>query len=180
MDLAARSLLAAYEETNADPDELQSVLAKNLNVIIAGPLIDTPARFQAVRLRPKTEELLKAKPQGQDLMRLNQMLLQDAYPNEIIPRPGQSLLYAAIVADTLEQAAQIERKVSHLPTVASVDGSDRGEAMFDLLTKDQTSEMQLVRDIKGRGFRAEICRGGHQRSGPARVKPHTCMARWAT
>ncbi len=149
LDPAARSLLAAYQETNADPDELQSVLARNLNVIIAGPSIYTPGRFQSVRLGPKTEELLKTQPQGQDLMRLNQELLQDAYPNEIIPRPGQSLLYAAIVADTLEQAAQIERKVSHLPTVAGVDGSDRGEAMFGLLTKDQTSEMQSVRDIKG-------------------------------
>jgi hypothetical protein len=76
------------------------------------------------------------------------MLLQDAYPDEITPRPGQSILFAAIVADTLEQAAQYEREVTNLPSVASVDGSDRGEAMFDLLTKDQSSEIKLVRQIK--------------------------------
>jgi len=52
------------------------------------------------------------------------------------------------LADTLDQAAQFEREVSVLPAVASVDGSDRGEAMFALLTKDQTSEIKLVRQIK--------------------------------
>jgi predicted RND superfamily exporter protein len=148
LDLAARTLLVSYQGTNSETDELASVLAKNLNRIIIGPLIYDPVRFHSVSLRPKTEELLQAKPQGQDLIRLNQMLLQDAYPEDIAPRPGQSLLYAAIVADTLEQAAQIEREVTNLPTVASVDGSDRGDAMFDLLTKDQTSQLKLVRQIK--------------------------------
>jgi len=148
LDLSARTLLDSYQGTNVDSDELQAVLAKNLNHMIVGPLIYDSVRFKSVSLRPKTEELLKEKPQGQDLVRLNQMLLQDAYPEEITPRPGQSILFAAIVADSLEQAALYEREVTNLPSVASVDGSDRGEAMFDLLTKDQSSEIKLVRQIK--------------------------------
>jgi predicted RND superfamily exporter protein len=148
LDLAARSLMEAYRGTNSDADELESVLAKNLNRIVAGPLIYDSARFQSVSLRAKTAELLKAKPQGEDLMRLNQMLLQDAYPDDLAPQAGQSILFAAIVADTLEQAAQIERVVTNLPTVASVDGSDRGDPIFQLLTEDQTPEIKLVRQIK--------------------------------
>jgi len=148
LDLAAKTLLASYQGTNSDSDELESVLAKNLNRIIAGPLIYDGSRFRSVSLRPKTAELLKAKPQGQDLIQLNQMLLQDAYPENITPRPGQSLLFAAIVADTLKQAAEIEREVTNLPSVASVDGSDRGDAIFQLLTEDQTPEIKLVRQIK--------------------------------
>jgi predicted RND superfamily exporter protein len=148
LDLAARTMLDSDQGRHADPDEVQAVLAKNLNRIIAGPLIYNPARFQSVKLGPKTEELLKAKPQGQDLIRLNQMLLQDAYPEEITPRTGQSILYAAIVADTLEQASHIESVVTNLPSVASVDGSDRGDAVFELLTKDQAPEIKLVRQIK--------------------------------
>jgi uncharacterized protein len=61
---------------------------------------------------------------------------------------GTSVLFAAVVADSLEQAHQFEDKVRHLPSVASVDGSDRGDAIFDLLTKDQTSKLALVRSIK--------------------------------
>jgi preprotein translocase subunit SecF len=148
LDFSAKTLLDSYQGTNVDSDELQAVLAKNLNHLILGPLIYDPARFKSVPLRPKTEELLKENPQGQDLIRLNQMLLQDAYPDDIAFRPGQSILFAAIVADSLEQAAQYEREVTNLPSVASVDGSDRSDAMFDLLTKDQTSEIKLVRQIK--------------------------------
>jgi len=148
LDQSARTLLAAYHGANSDADELESVLVKNLNRIIAGPLIYDSARFQSVSLRPKTEALLKAKPQGQDLMQLNQILLQDAYPDDLMPQAGQSILFAAIVADSLQQAAQIERMVTNLPSVASVDGSDRGDAIFQLLTEDQTPEIKLVRQIK--------------------------------
>jgi hopanoid biosynthesis associated RND transporter like protein HpnN len=61
---------------------------------------------------------------------------------------GQSVLYAAIVADTLPQARQFELAVERLPSVASVDGSDKGEAFFDTLTRDQSKKLQLVRAIK--------------------------------
>jgi hopanoid biosynthesis associated RND transporter like protein HpnN len=60
---------------------------------------------------------------------------------------GQSVLHAAILADSLEEARQVELSVIHLPTVASVDGSDKGDAIFDLLTKDQSSEIQLAHSI---------------------------------
>lgn len=61
---------------------------------------------------------------------------------------GQSVLYAAIEADSLPQARQFEMAVQNLPVVASVDGSDKGEAFYDILTSDPTKKLQLVRDIK--------------------------------
>ncbi|HEX4120695.1 MAG TPA: MMPL family transporter [Verrucomicrobiae bacterium] len=60
---------------------------------------------------------------------------------------GQSVLYAAIVADSLQQAHHFEEIVSNLPSVASVDGNDKGDAMFDTLTRDQTTKLQTVRTI---------------------------------
>jgi hypothetical protein len=61
---------------------------------------------------------------------------------------GQSVLSAAVVADSLQEARQIEEKVKTLPTAASVDGNDRGEAVFALLTGDQTGKLRLVDAIK--------------------------------
>ena len=61
---------------------------------------------------------------------------------------GTSVLFAAIVADSLDQARQFEESVKNLPSVASVDGSDRGVAIFDLLTRNQTAELALVRSVK--------------------------------
>ena len=62
---------------------------------------------------------------------------------------GQSVLYAAVEADTLEQARQFEQAVLKLPSVASVDGSDHGEAFFDMLTRDQTRKLEWVKKIEG-------------------------------
>ncbi|HZM05508.1 MAG TPA: MMPL family transporter, partial [Candidatus Saccharimonadales bacterium] len=61
---------------------------------------------------------------------------------------GTSVLYAAIVADSLPDAREIEEKVKKLPSVASVDGDDKGDAVFDLLTREQTNEIRLVNSIK--------------------------------
>ena len=62
---------------------------------------------------------------------------------------GTSVLYAAVVADSLEQARHFEEELQGLPTVAGVDGmSDRGPQIYDLLTKDQSSKLALVRAIK--------------------------------
>ncbi len=149
LDVQARAALEAYHGTNSESDELESALVKDFNQIIDGPLIYTPERFQSVQLGPKTKALLASKPAGADEIRLNQMLLQDAYPCVIAVQPGQSLLYAAIVADSLKQAAEYEHVVTNLSSVASVDGSDRGVAMFDLMTKNQADELKLVRQIKG-------------------------------
>jgi len=63
---------------------------------------------------------------------------------------GQSLLSAAIVATNLQEAREIELKVKALPTVASVDGDDKGESIYEILTQDQTEKLQLVRDIKSK------------------------------
>ena len=61
---------------------------------------------------------------------------------------GQSLLYAAIMADTLTQAREYEEAVKKLSSVASVDGDDKGDAVFDILTRDQSGSLRMAREIK--------------------------------
>jgi hypothetical protein len=61
---------------------------------------------------------------------------------------GQSVLSVAVVADSLQEARQIEEKVRKLPTVASVDGDDRGDPIFALLTGDQSAKLALINAIK--------------------------------
>jgi hypothetical protein len=62
-----------------------------LNAVIAGPSLFEEKRFQGVRLRPETEGLRQADPQGREVVRLNRLLLEDAYPREISRKPGNSL-----------------------------------------------------------------------------------------
>ena len=83
-----------------------------------------------------------------DLLDMQSKGLASVVYDEKLAHSGESVLHAAILADSLEQARQYEQAVIHLPTVASVDGSDKGDAIFDLLTRDQSSEIQLVQLIK--------------------------------
>jgi hypothetical protein len=64
---------------NTDP----AALVKDLNQLIAGPSIYDPARFRGVVLRSETRQLLQSHPRGQELARLNKLLLEDAYPAEL-------------------------------------------------------------------------------------------------
>jgi len=75
--------LAAYSASSANARAAISALVKDLNQVISGPPIYDKARFSNVVLRPETEHLLKQNPGGQQLARLNKLLLEDAYPGEL-------------------------------------------------------------------------------------------------
>jgi hypothetical protein len=80
---AVKADLAAYSPSNANAKAAISALVKDLNQVISGPSIYDRARFSTVVLRPETDQLLKRNPTGQQLARLNKLLLEDAYPAEL-------------------------------------------------------------------------------------------------
>jgi hypothetical protein len=61
---------------------------------------------------------------------------------------GESILYAAVVADSLKQAREYELAAKALPSVASVDGDDKGQSIYDIMTRDATGKLETVRGIK--------------------------------
>jgi hypothetical protein len=75
--------LAAFSPTNANVKAVSSVLVKALNKIGCGPSIYDAGRFQNIQLRTETRELLRKNSQGQELARLNKILIEDAYPAEL-------------------------------------------------------------------------------------------------
>jgi hypothetical protein len=75
--------LAAYSAASESAKAVISALVKDLNSVISGPPIYDRARFRKIVLRPETAQLLKRNPGGQQLARLNKLLLEDAYPAEV-------------------------------------------------------------------------------------------------
>lgn len=75
--------LAAYFASSANAKALISALVKDLNQVISGPSIYDQARFSKIVLRPETRQLLKQNPRGRQLARLNKLLLEDSYPEEL-------------------------------------------------------------------------------------------------
>jgi len=72
-----RELLAAYD--GGRDVELRDALVRDINEIIVGDSIYDERRFADVALREDTRALLAVNPQGEDLARLNRLLLDDAF-----------------------------------------------------------------------------------------------------
>jgi hypothetical protein len=90
LDEAIKADLAAFSPASTNARSLKSALAKSLNKIVSGPSIYDKARFQHIPLRPATTQLLEQNPQGQELARLNRLLLEDSCPNEVFASPSRS------------------------------------------------------------------------------------------
>lgn len=86
---ATQTALANYQSTGSGFVAIKGPLAQDLNQIIYGPPIYNSQRFSAITLRPETEARLSENLQGFDLARLNRMLIDDAYPQEIYKMPLQ-------------------------------------------------------------------------------------------
>jgi NAD-dependent DNA ligase len=66
-----------------DRKEVESLL-KELNKIIAGKCLYQLNQMAGVQLRAETQQLLAQRPQKNALLRVNRLLLEDAYPEEIL------------------------------------------------------------------------------------------------
>ena len=79
-----RQLLGKYDGISSPSLALQRALILDLNKILqAGPLYDAES-FADIELSEQTDELLAKNPEsGEALVRLNRLLLSDAYPHEV-------------------------------------------------------------------------------------------------
>lgn len=82
---STQDLLANYVN---DPDlPLRQALVHDFNAIILGGAYYEAVSFSSVpSLSPSTLALLDQDPQGEDLVHLNRMLLEDVYPSEILQK----------------------------------------------------------------------------------------------
>ena len=87
-----QQLLGEYDGISSPSLALQRALILDLNKILqAGPLYDAES-FADIELSEQTDELLAQSPEsGEALVRLNRLLLSDAYPHEVAsPREKQT------------------------------------------------------------------------------------------
>ncbi len=61
---------------------------------------------------------------------------------KLIHSAGQSLLYGAVIVDTPQEAVDLERQITNLPAVASV------QTMADYLIQNPTNKLRLIGEIK--------------------------------
>ena len=71
------------QATRDSVQDLETVLVPELNNLIHGPLLFEEERFAAVDLSARTRALAAQNPRAETLLRLNRLLLQEAYPEEL-------------------------------------------------------------------------------------------------
>ena len=64
------------------------------------------------------------------------------FEQKLIKSASKSVLFAAVIASSLDEAVQAENKLKALPSVAGID------SMSQYLTENQSRKLQLVREIK--------------------------------
>ena len=83
LGLGTRALVAGPIKTPQQVDALVSALSTDLNAILTGGAsIYVAATFSNVKLSPETIKLINAGPPAADIVRVNRLLLEDAYRKE--------------------------------------------------------------------------------------------------
>ncbi len=90
LDEAVRKDVAAFTAASTNSRALKSAMVRNINKVLSGPSIYDETRFRDVLLRPETRQLRQQNPQGQELSRLNRLLLEDAWPVDLSKSPAAS------------------------------------------------------------------------------------------
>jgi hypothetical protein len=74
------------------PDTLPRLLANDMDRILKQTRLYDPDRFKQIQLSAVTRRLLAQEPVGADLVRLNRLLLEDAYPQVLSRDHGNFIL----------------------------------------------------------------------------------------
>ena len=85
-----RKLLDKYETTHAPSEELKKTIISELNLILGKTLLYEKGFFRKLELSSETKKLLK-KPTDSLLIRLNRMILENSYTEELRSHKGSPL-----------------------------------------------------------------------------------------
>lgn len=83
-----RNDLATYSAVTPQANVTLPALVNELNLLLTGPSIYEASRFQGIALRPETKRLLSQQLHGLQLAHLNKLLLEDAYPSDLVRNPS--------------------------------------------------------------------------------------------
>ncbi|MBL9139558.1 MAG: CRISPR-associated endonuclease Cas1 [Verrucomicrobiales bacterium] len=83
LSVSTRQHLTDWQPPNELPPALIASLIDDLDVVVTGHSLAEMVRSSEVPLRPETQRLLRTASNLADRTRLNRLLLEDAYPNEI-------------------------------------------------------------------------------------------------
>jgi AAA-like domain len=107
-----RKLLEQYTPPNQPEPHLIKALVNEINGLLEGASLYDEERFKEIELTEQTSILVEQNPQGKALVRLNRMLLEEAYPEEILGIKNLFELFGG--QPYLTHAAAMDRDFLHV------------------------------------------------------------------
>ncbi len=103
MSDATRTRLESWHWNTSISPELKQDLVDALNKILTGETIWDSNRFTGVDLRKETWAMIQSSPVGEEIPRLNRMLLEDAFPREFSRNWDLKVIAVDVVSDVKKQ-----------------------------------------------------------------------------
>lgn len=154
---------SVLSDTNSTSDQLTAVLVPALNTIISGSSIYDSNRFAGIVLSAETTVFQAINPYGQDLVRFNRLLLEDAYPTTIRRSPSTPTGRArtAMAYDSARHVTVLFGGMYSWPSLV-------GNETWELLTPDELLiEQQPLSQFQQLGGTALFTVSARSRSGAA-------------
>jgi hypothetical protein len=130
-------------------------LVQALDNILKRVLIYETVRFDGVALSPETLALKSQDPKGTDLIRLNRLLLEDAYPREIAK--SQKLIEADIQQNTKEQIETREKALKAVKYALVLDPTWTDPLIEVLIRSDKPDRDDYLTEFENDNeFRKEL------------------------
>ena len=154
LDKTTTAALLGYKGSEAGGTNLQALLAKALNTIVAGPSIYDDVRFAGVKWRPEALWLLGRNFRDGGMARFNRVLLEDAYPMElrrneaakitfVRKRKGPSKFVLGERFDVASLANILSRKAGPLPAFLRGQLDARSQTVLAAYHVSKTNEQEL-------------------------------------
>ena len=124
-------LLDSFDASTPDAPELVEALVDDLNRIIRGAPLFDESRFAHVALTNEARSLERQSPQGADLVRLNVMLLENAYPRELLQNIGSE---PKTPVERVQTGVRIEKRMLKvLKALAETSDMSLGALLEDIV-----------------------------------------------
>ena len=140
--------LASYIGDGSDLETLErdlgQYLAKDIVAVIESGSIYSDELFSAVIMREVTSQLLAENPEGKSLIRLNHLLLEDAYPLEIVKNDTNNVGYEPTdIANTIGLDTKFKVLAGSLPKLRFGHGYRLRARIVDIAGNSRLFEEDL-------------------------------------
>lgn len=88
-----QEVLSQYDDSSPPTEELKCMLIMKINQLLQGPSLYDENRFAGVNLSTELQELIRESPEGEELIYLNRLLIEEAFPHEIASGRSKRLEY---------------------------------------------------------------------------------------